>query len=166
MHGLGHDRNRCVVDREVLHGEGRLRLIRRLVVPLIAATLTSLPAAAQAPSGTVEISQVQIAFLVSGNLGSGRLSYHGRTYAFSIGGLGVGGIGINKLEAVGTVYGLGRLEQFPGLYGAARTGIAVGDAGRGQLWLENANGVRLHLRAKREGLALTLGGDGIVVQMK
>lgn len=124
------------------------------------------PAIAQAPSGTVEINQVQIAFLVSGNLGSGKIQFQGRTYSFSIGGLGIGGIGINRLDAVGTVYGLTRIEQFPGLYGGARTGIAAGDTGRGQLWLENTNGVRMNLRARREGLALTVGADGIVVQMK
>jgi hypothetical protein len=124
------------------------------------------PASAQAPSATVEISQVQVAFLLSGNIGSGRIAFQGRTYSFSIGGLGVGGIGVSRLEATGTVYNLGSIEQFPGLYGSARTGIAVGDAGRGQIWLENSNGVKLHLRARREGLALSLGADGVVIQMK
>jgi hypothetical protein len=124
------------------------------------------PAVAQTPAGNVEISQVQVAFVVSGNLGSGRLQFRGRTYAFSIGGLGVGGFGINRFEAVGAVYGLDRVEQFPGVYGSLRTGIAVGDTGRGQLWLENANGVKIHLRARREGLGLSMGGDGIVIQMK
>ncbi len=137
-----------------------------MVASLIGAAGGSTSAPAQAPSGTVEINQVQIAFLLSGNLGSGRLHFQGRTYEFSIGGLGVGGFGINRLEAVGTVQGLSRIEQFPGLYGGARTGIVVGEAGRGQLWLENSNGVKMHLRARREGLALTIGGDGIVVQMK
>ncbi len=142
---------------------------RRAVVSFVMAPIgLSLPARgmAQTPSGTVEISQVQIAFLVSGNLGSGRLHFQGRTYPFSIGGLGVGGIGVNRLEAVGSVYGLNRIEQFSGVYGGARTGVAVGDTGRGQLWLENGNGVKMHLRARREGLALTIGGDGLVVQMK
>jgi hypothetical protein len=137
-----------------------------LMALLLATSAAPIPAVGQASSGTVEISQVQIAFLVSGNLGSGRLTFHGRTYEFSIGGLGVGGIGINRLEAVGTVQDLSRLEQFPGLYVAARTGITVGDTGRGQLWLQNSNGVKMHLKARREGLALSVGGDGIVVQMK
>ena len=124
------------------------------------------PATAQAPSGTVEISQTQIAFVVSGNVGSGTLSYGGRTYRFKIGGLGVGGFGISKLEAHGTVYGLNRVEQFAGAYGQLRTGIAVGDAGGGGLWLQNGNGVKMNLRARRQGLALSFGADGIVVQFK
>jgi hypothetical protein len=124
------------------------------------------PAAAQAPSATVDISQTQIAFVVSGNVGSGTLHYGGRTYRFKIGGLGVGGFGISKLEAHGTVYGLNRVEHFAGVYGQLRTGIAVGDMGRGGMWLENSNGVKMNLRARRQGLALSLGADGIVVQFK
>ncbi len=123
-------------------------------------------AVAQAPSGTVDISQTQIAFVVSGNVGSGTLHFGGRSYRFKIAGLGVGGFGISKLEAHGTVYGLSRVEQFAGAYGQLRTGIAVGDAGRGGMWLENTNGVKMNLRAKRQGLALSLGADGIVVQFK
>jgi len=123
-------------------------------------------AVAQAPSGTVEVSQVQIAFLVSGNLGSGRLNFQGRTYSFSIGGLGVGGMGVSKLEAVGTVYGLTSINQFPGAYAQARTGIAVGEAGGGGLWLTNGHGVKMNLRARRQGLALSMGADGIVVKLK
>jgi hypothetical protein len=137
-----------------------------MLAAAVAGGVASMPTMAQAPSGTVDISQVQIAFMVSGNLGSGHLMFQGRRYAFSIGGLGVGGFGINRLEAAGAVYGLSRIEQFPGLYVAARTGIAIGDQGRGQLWLENSNGVKMNLRARREGLALSVGGDGIVVQMK
>jgi hypothetical protein len=123
-------------------------------------------AVAQAPSGTVDVSQVQIAFMVSGNLGSGRLNFQGRTYPFSIGGLGVGGFGVSKLEAVGTVYGLTNISQFPGAYGQARTGIAVGESGGGGMWLQNTHGVKMNLIAKRQGLALSMGADGIVVKLK
>jgi hypothetical protein len=35
----------------------------------------------------------------------------------------------------------------------------------GDLWLQNENGVILHLHAKREGLMLSLGGDAIVISM-
>ena len=65
-------------------------------------------------SGTVEIEQVQIAFLSSGNLGGGKLHNQGKTYEFAIGGLGVGGIGVSKIEAIGEVYNLNSLGDFPG----------------------------------------------------
>jgi hypothetical protein len=114
-------------------------------------------------SGTVEIEQVQIAFIGSGNLGGGRLHVGGRSYDFSIGGLGIGGFGISKMRAVGEVYNLNNVADFAGAYVQARYGLAIGSVSAGELWLENANGVVLHLDAKREGLALSLGADAIII---
>lgn len=118
------------------------------------------------PAGTVSIDQVQVAFLLSGNFGGGTLQFKGETYPFEIGGLGVGGIGVSSVDADGTVYDLEKIEDFPGVYGQARAGIAVGTASAGELWLENGKGVVLNLKAKREGLILSLGVDGIVINMK
>lgn len=117
-------------------------------------------------SGTVEIEQVQIAFIGSGNVGGGTLFYEGGRYRFTVGGLGIGGFGISKMEATGTVYNLKALNQFPGAYGQARSGYAVGNEGSGQLWLENTNGVVLELHAKRTGLALSLGADAVYIDFK
>ncbi|HVI88570.1 MAG TPA: hypothetical protein VM659_09715 [Dongiaceae bacterium] len=117
------------------------------------------------PSGTVEISQVQIAFIGSGNLGGGTLYYGGKSYPFTVGGLGIGGIGISKMEAVGTIYDMKRLADFPGAYVQGRYGYAVGEAGNGELWLKNANGVVLKLQTKRQGLALSLGGDAVYINL-
>ena len=129
--------------------------------------LPTIPAVAQgAPSGTVEITQVQMAFIVSGNIGSGRLGFQGRTYAFTIGGLGAGGYGVSRVEAYGEIYNLSRIEQFPGLYFSGRYGAAVGQAGGGELFLQNKSGVNMRLRARRTGLALSLGADGIEIRLK
>ena len=114
-------------------------------------------------SGTVEIEQVQVAFLYSGNLGGGRLHYQSRTYEFTIGGLGVGGFGVSKIEAIGEVYNLNDLGDFPGAYGQARYGYAVETESAGELWLQNAEGVRIRLDAKRKGLALSVGADAIYI---
>ncbi len=115
-------------------------------------------------SGTVRVSQTQIAFIGSGNLGGGELTYEGKTYSFTIGGLGIGGFGISRIEATGEVYNMTSLAEFEGAYGQARTGIVVGDASAGQLWLEGPTGVYIHLNTKREGLALSLGGDAIYIK--
>ncbi len=117
-------------------------------------------------SGTVEIEQVQVAFLYSGNLGGGRLYFKGKSYPFSVGGLGIGGIGISKMEAVGQVYNLKDAKDFPGAYGQARYGYAAGDTSGGKLWLENTMGVVIELAAKREGLALSLGADAVYISFK
>jgi hypothetical protein len=116
-------------------------------------------------SGYVKMTQVQAAYIGSGNAGNGTLRYQGHTYSFTVGGLGVGGIGISKIEAKGEVYGLEHLQDFPGAYIQGRYGLAVGTASTGDLWLKNGNGVIMRLVAKRQGLMLSLGGDAVVIQM-
>ena len=54
-------------------------------------------------SGTVSIEQLQVAFIGSGGAGEGTLHFHGKSYRFSVGGLGVGGFGVSKMEATGDV---------------------------------------------------------------
>ncbi len=114
-------------------------------------------------SGSVDIEQYQVAFIGSGNLGGGTLSYQGKTYKFTIGGLGVGGFGVSKITATGNVYNMKDLADFEGAYGQARTGFAAADMGGGTLWLENQKGVYMKLATKREGLALSLGGDAVYI---
>jgi hypothetical protein len=114
-------------------------------------------------SGTLTIEQVQIAFIGSGNLGGGTLVVGGQKYSFSIGGLGVGGFGVSRMEATGSVYNLKNINDFAGGYVQARYGLAVGSMSTGQLWLQNAKGVVLELKAKRTGLALSLGGDAVYI---
>jgi hypothetical protein len=140
----------------------------RLAVAVSAALLVLSGASALAAddlvrSGTLTIEQVQIAFIGSGNLGGGTLIVGGQKYSFSIGGLGVGGIGVSRMEATGTVYNLKNINEFAGGYVQGRYGIAVGSMSTGQLWLQNAKGVVLELKAKRTGLALSLGGDAVYI---
>lgn len=118
------------------------------------------------PDATVEMHQVQAAFIGSGGGGSGTLFYQGRSYPFTVAGLGIGGIGASTLEASGEVYKLGDIAQFPGAYVQGRYGFALGTKSGGDLWLQNDPGVIMHLRAKREGLMLSLGGDAVVIHMK
>ena len=117
------------------------------------------------PSGSVNIHQVQVAFIGSGAVGGGTLYFHGRSYPFKLGGLGIGGFGVSTLDATGSVYNLRRLQDFEGVYGQARMGWAVGEQGKGQMWLQNSNGVYLRLKARRQGLALSLGADGMAVRL-
>ncbi len=153
------------------HGGTDLRpptlLTRRAVaLGLVGAGLISmvLPAAADlVASGTVTIEQVQIAFIGSGNLGGGTLLAGGRKYDFTIGGLGVGGIGISRMTARGTVYNLTNIADFSGAYVQARYGLAIGELSTGELALQNTRGVVLRLKAERTGLALSLGGDAVYI---
>jgi hypothetical protein len=135
---------------------------------LAALTLTEAQSLAQedkTPSGTVVIDQTQFALIFSGAFGGGTLHYQGKSYGFTIGGLGIGGIGIATLHATGDVYDLHDVADFGGIYGQARAEYALGKESGGNLWLENPKGVYLHLKAEREGIILSVGADGVIIKM-
>jgi hypothetical protein len=116
--------------------------------------------------GTVAIDQVQVAFLASGNFGGGTLTFEGKAYPFKIGGLGVGGIGVSSIEATGDVYKLTNVNDFGGGYVQTRAGFAFIDKSAGGIVMENNKGVLIRLSAKRKGVMLSVGVDGIVIQME
>lgn len=118
------------------------------------------------PDATVEMTQVQVAYIGSGGGGTGTLFYRGQRHPFNVGGLGIGGIGVSSIEAHGEVYKLRNLAEFPGAYAQGRYGFAIGTSSAGDLWLQNEAGVIMRLRAKRTGLMLSLGGDAVVISMK
>lgn len=116
-------------------------------------------------SGTVEIDATQLAFIVSGKFGGGVLKFQGKEYAFKGGGLGIGGIGVQKIKATGKVYNLTDVSKFPGTYVAARAGATLGK-GKNVISVSNQHGVIIDLKASTEGVALSIGADGLVVKMK
>lgn len=118
------------------------------------------------PAGTVQMNEVQVAYIGSGAGGGGTLYYHGNSYPFTVGGLGVGGIGASTIDAYGEVYKLPTIANFAGTYGQARYGFALGTESAGDMWMQNESGVIMHLKAKREGLMLSLGGDAMVISMQ
>jgi len=133
-----------------------------------AALLVSMPLKAQEPgwvfAGTVEIDSTQMAFIVSGQAGGGKLEFEGKEYSFDVGGLGVGGIGIHTLSAVGAVYNMDDVSKFPGTYVQARAGVTLGE-GVGAMRLSNEHGVILDLKASSKGAALSIGADGMIISM-
>ena len=79
--------------------------------------------------------------------------------------MGVGGIGVSEVDAEGEVYDLSDLAAFPGAYAAGQYGAVAGDGQRRRhLAQERARG-HLHLKAKREGLMLSVGADAIDIRM-
>ncbi len=117
-------------------------------------------------TGSVSIRQLQVAFIGSGAIGGGELKFGKRTYAITVAGLGIGGVGASTLRAKGSVYGLRSVDNFTGPYVQLREGWALGDEGRGRLWLRNANGVTLRLDTQRRGLQFSLGADGVLIGFK
>jgi hypothetical protein len=103
--------------------------------------------------------QVQVAYIGNAGGGNGTLFYQGIPYPFTVAGLGVGGIGASTVDAEGEVYKLHNLSQFAGSYAQASYGFVFGTKSAGDLWMQNEAGVIMHLKAKRTGLMLSLGGE-------
>jgi hypothetical protein len=148
-----------------------MAMIARISALIFGCLLVSTSAGAQLrpsgpPSGSVTIRQLQVAFIGSGAIGGGTLRFNKRSYDITVGGLGIGGIGASRLNATGSVYRLTNVEDFTGAYVQIREGWALGDQGRGTLWLRNAKGVVMRLATQRRGLQLSLGADGVLIGFK
>ena len=135
------------------------------VIGLALVIVSSALAAEKTPSGTIEIDETQFGFIIGGDIGKGQLHYHGVDYIFKTGGIKVGGVGIAKVSAAGEVYDLFDISQFPGTYVAGDYGIALG-GGVGGLILKNQNGVILHLKSTMEGIALSVGAEGLTIKLE
>ncbi len=119
------------------------------------------------PSGFVEMREVQVAYIGNAGGGSGTLTYQGQTYPFRIAGLGVGGIGVSD----GGRRGRGLRPERPGRVPRRLRGRAV-RCGRRRRPVSATSGSRtsttsiLHLKAKREGLMLSVGADAIDIRLE
>jgi hypothetical protein len=115
-------------------------------------------------AGQVVLKQYSVAYIGSGSMGEEILTLNGEDHPFRIAGLGVGGIGVAAIDALGVVYNLPSIDAFAGTYGNARLGITGGNMGKGRVWLKNPNGVVMELTTRMKGLALTGGVDGVLVK--
>ncbi|MBC9175673.1 DUF1134 domain-containing protein [Pseudoroseomonas ludipueritiae] len=136
----------------------------------MASLLHHWPAAAQPrrhsdpnPDATLEIELVHVGLLVlGGSFGGGRLHFRGKDYAVKISGIEVGSLGLASVSASGEIFGLKRLEDFPGNYQEEPTASAPeGSSGPHPLRLRNAAGVLLRLRSQHEGALLRIAPAGL-----
>ena len=58
------------------------------------------------PDGTLEMHEVQAAYIGNAGGGNGTLFYGGNAYPFTIAGLGVGGVGASTIDATATKFGI------------------------------------------------------------
>ena len=140
-------------------------ITRLMVISLVLLIASVASAEEKIPSGTVEIDETQLGFIIGGDVGKGVLHYKGVDFYFKTGGIKVGGMGIAKISAVGEAYDLFDIDQFPGTYVTGDYGIALG-GGVGGLVLKNENGVFLRLRSTLEGVALAVGLEGITIKLE
>ncbi len=133
---------------------------------VLAALVLPVAAADKAPVGSVAIDQTQFALILGGSTGGGVLTFAGRQYPFTTGGLSLGAsLGISRVSVTGEVYDMTELSQFPGTYRKFTAGVALGGGGAA-LHLKNENGVVLKLSGTTKGLSLDLSASGMSIKMK
>lgn len=121
---------------------------------------------AKKSSGKVTIDETQFGLILGGSVGDGNLTFRGKRYPFKIGGLSVGAhLGVAKTSAVGKVYNLKEISNFPGTYTKLDASIALG-GGVGGLQMQNENGVIMNLESRTQGLQFNLGMSGVTVTME
>ena len=98
---------------------------------LIASTLLATPTATYAQTGSVQIDIRRVGFIVGVGGGSGTLTYKGRRYPLSIGGVSIGTIGVSRADLVGYARNLRRASDIAGTYTAVSTGLAIAGGGLG-----------------------------------
>lgn len=129
------------------------------IVALVGASTQS-----QAQTGHVYLRIVKAGFIIGGSGGSGTLIYHGVHYRLTVGGIGIGTIGLAEARLAGTVYNLHNPADIVGTYEAAGAGLAI-VGGPKVARLQNARGVVLELHGVQLGLDATLGLGGMTIAM-
>jgi hypothetical protein len=117
------------------------------------------------PDATIRLSGGSVGAIVGVSWGSGTLTYKGKEYPITVGGLSVGEVGATKIDATGKVYHLKKLEDFSGKYAAVSAEATVG--GGGSLTaMKNQNGVVVKLGATTQGVAFAIGPSGVDMKIK
>ena len=123
-------------------------------------------AVSRADSGYVTLTIYKAGWVVGGSGGSGELSFQGRTYELSAGGLDYGLVfGGSKTVLRGKVSHISRPSDVAGVYGAAGAGLAVGSGARA-IVLTNQKGAVLELSGKQVGLLANLDLSGLAISLK
>jgi hypothetical protein len=116
------------------------------------AALVGVSSAALADSGWVTLTIYKAGWIIGGSGGSGTLTFHGRRYPLSTGGLDYGLVfGGSRTVLRGRVRNIDRPSDVAGVYGAAGAGLAVGSGARA-IVLTNQKGAVLELTGRQVGL--------------
>lgn len=141
--------------------------LRTTLVALTALAGIGLSSAAQADGGSIRFNVVKAGFVIGGQAGTGTLTFHGRSYPISIGGLSYGfTFGASDTHFLGTVRNIRQPSDVAGVYGAAAAGAALGVAGAQGIVLQNANGATLVLSGRQVGAIVSADLNGLAISMR
>ena len=127
--------------------------------------LTGAPSQSSAETGSVRLKITKVGFIVGVGGGSGTLTFKGKQYRLSIGGISVGTIGAAGADLVGTATNLRTAADIVGTYSAVSGSVAVA-AGAKAVTLQNSQGVVLRLQGKQVGLEASLSLSGMTISLQ
>ncbi|GLS22277.1 hypothetical protein GCM10007874_52950 [Labrys miyagiensis] len=139
---------------------------RSIAAAVIAAASISFAGSAHADSGTIRFAVYKAAFFVGGSGGEGTLTFHGRRYPISIGGISGGlAFGASKTYFQGRVSHIRSARDVSGVYGAAGGGGAV-VKGAQVILMTNDKGAQLELTGRQIGLQINVDLSGLAITVK
>ncbi|MBR0897589.1 hypothetical protein JQ616_21760 [Bradyrhizobium tropiciagri] len=140
--------------------------LRAALVALMAFTGVTFSSAARADSGFVTLTIYKAGWIIGGSGGSGVLTFRGRSYRLSTGGLDYGLVfGGSKTVLRGRVSNINRPSDVAGVYGAAGAGLALGRGARA-IVLTNQKGAVLELTGHQVGLMANADLSGLAITMR
>jgi hypothetical protein len=143
-----------------------MAFLRTILVALIAIAAAGVSSAARADEGYVRISFLKAGWVIGGTVGSGTLTFHGRTYRISVGGLSYGfTFGGSQTHLQGRVHHIFQPSDIEGVYGAGSAGAAV-IRGPQAVVLTNQRGAVLELSGGQTGLIVNLDLSGLALTLK
>jgi lipid-binding SYLF domain-containing protein len=139
---------------------------RAVLIGLIAIAGAAVASPSYADIGTIRFSVLKAGWFLGGSGGRGVLTFHGRRYPVSIGGLSAGLVfGASETHFVGTVSNVFSPSDVAGVYGAAGAGAALG-VGAGTIVLKNEKGAVLALNGRQVGLIANLDLSGMAISLR
>ena len=144
-----------------------MNIVSKLKVGVLAiCALIGVVSDASAGNGSVRIRIFKAGFVVGGSVGEGTLTYQGRRYPLSVGGLSYGfTFGASETRFHGTVSNIRRPSDISGVYAQAGAGAAA-IKGAQAVVLTNQNGAVLQLVGEQTGLIVSLDLSGLALGLK
>jgi hypothetical protein len=136
----------------------------RAAVIAVAALVLATPAFAD--SGSIRFTVLKGGWFVGASGGSGSLSFKGKSYPISIGGISAGLVfGASETRFSGRVHNISRASDVAGVYVAAGAGGAVG-RGAQVIRLKNEKGAVLELSGRQVGLQVNVDLSGLSIAVR
>ncbi|OQW54083.1 MAG: hypothetical protein A4S14_01175 [Proteobacteria bacterium SG_bin9] len=138
--------------------------LKSFLIALVA--LVATVTAASADVGTIRLSFLKAGWVIGGTVGSGTLTFRGRKYPVSIGGLSYGlTFGGSQTYLRGTVSNIYSPRDVEGVYGAGSAGAAI-VRGPQAVVLTNQKGAVMSVAGTQTGLILNLDLNGMALTLR